>query len=154
MTGEKHFHWKGFPSFQKLRISSNISKHFFHPNWMIHSGNDQYTKPTWFDKFRSSMLNRLFPVTVWILEFHSVFSYMDGWIWTSKSNSVCASLLKLDTMKQFQVLSLCFVSYSCSPKQWLAKNTFIERGFQASKYYESPVITANIISPKLDETFS
>ncbi len=29
----------------------------------------------------------------------------------------------------------------------------LERGFQASKNYESPVISANIFSPKLDDTF-
>ncbi len=120
---------------------------------MILSGNDKFTKRTWFTKFCSSMLNRSFPAAVWILAFYSFFSYMDRWIWNSTSNTVCASLLILDTIKQFQVLSLCFPSPSCSPKQWLERNTFIERGFQGSKNHESPVISANIFSPKLDDTY-
>ncbi len=95
---------------------------------MILSGNDQCSKLTWFPKFRSHMLKHSFPVTVLILAFHSIFSYIDWCIWNSKSNTVCASFLTLDTVKQLHVLSLCFVSSWSSPKQLLWKKNFHWKG--------------------------
>lgn len=133
-------------TFHRTRILLESQQISFPLNLLILGSKNDYTS--------SSKLKHSFAWTLWIFRIRFVFSYMYTCIWNSTSNTVCARCLKLDSLHEFSLQSLCFVPCWNSPKKRHQKYTVLWKrllSFQRNSQFTG--ISANMFSPDLVSTW-